>query len=104
MLLPLVSLSILSMSLTACGRNAPEPARIEFLTPQIPLDELICMAAPTGQLPVDATNEQVAQRVTGIDEAGEDCRQRLNRARIKLETFNEVVAEINAANEKARQK
>jgi hypothetical protein len=61
------------------------------------------MDAPAGQLPSDASNAQVAQRVTGIDEAGEDCRQRLNRARMKIKTFNEVVAEINAANERARQ-
>lgn len=77
-------------------------ARIEFISPKIPLDELVCMDPPKGQLPSDATNEQVADRIVGIDEAGEDCRQRLNRARMKIETFNEVVAEINAANERAR--
>lgn len=61
------------------------------------------MDPPKGQLPADASNAQIADRIVGIDEAGEDCRQRLNRVRMKIETFNEVVAEINAANERARQ-
>lgn len=72
--------------------------RIQFLTPNLPSAELICADAPRGQLPATATNGQVAERIIGIDEAGEDCRQKLNRARLKVETFNEVVAEMNAAN------
>lgn len=54
------------------------------------------MDAPAGQLPRTATNGQVSDRVTGIDEAGEDCRQRLDRVKTKIEIFNEVVAAINA--------
>ena len=69
---------------------------MEFLTPTFRSDELVCMEAPRGQLPADATNGQVAQRIVGIDEAGEDCRQRLARIKMKVEVFNEVVAEVNA--------
>lgn len=72
---------------------------MEFLTPTFRSDELVCMDAPAGQLPATATNGQVADRVTGIDEAGEDCRQRLGRVKTKIEIFNEVVAEINKGKE-----
>lgn len=54
------------------------------------------MDAPRGQLPVTASNGQVSERIIAIDEAGEDCRQRLARVRMKVEVFNEVVTEINA--------
>lgn len=68
---------------------------MEFLTPTFQSGELECRDAPRGQLPATATNEQVAERIAGIDEAGEDCRQRLARAKMKVEVFEEVVAEIN---------
>lgn len=70
--------------------------RVEFLTPTFQSGELECKEAPRGQLPADATNGQVAERIIGIDEAGEDCRQKLARAKMKVEVFNEVVAEVNA--------
>ena len=70
---------------------------MEFLTPQFRSDELVCMDAPRGQLPSTATNGQVADRVVGIDEAGEDCRQKLARAKMKVEVFDEVVADVNKA-------
>lgn len=57
------------------------------------------MDAPRGQLPATATNGEVADRIIGIDEAGEDCRQRLARAKMKVEVFNEVVAEVNKGKE-----
>lgn len=40
----------------------------------------------------------VAERIIGIDEAGEDCRQRLDRIRMRVEIFNEIVAEMNERN------
>lgn len=49
-----------------------------------------------------ATAEQVSQRIRGIDEAGEDCRQRLDRVRMKIEVTEEVVAEMNARNGKKK--
>lgn len=57
------------------------------------------MPAPAGQLPRTATNGQVSERITAIDEAGEDCRQRLDRVRMKIEVFNEIVAAVNAGKE-----
>lgn len=57
------------------------------------------MDAPRGQLPSDASLASAIERVIGIDEAGEDCRQRLARARMKVEIFNEVVAAVNAGKE-----
>jgi uncharacterized metal-binding protein len=89
----LLLLSALSMSLTACARGE---TRIEFLSPTFQPGELECKAAPRGQLPATATNEQVSERIIGIDEAGEDCRHKLERAKMKVEVFNEVVAEVNA--------
>ena len=69
---------------------------MEFLTPNFQPDELTCKDAPRGQLPSDISLEGAIERVIGIDEAGEDCRQRLTRTRMKVEVFNEVVATINA--------
>jgi hypothetical protein len=69
---------------------------VEFLTPKLPPADLVCMDAPRGQLPSTATNGDVADRIITLDESGEDCRQRLARVRLKIETFNEVVAEVNA--------
>jgi hypothetical protein len=57
------------------------------------------MDAPAGQLPTTATNGTVSDRIAGIDESGEDCRQRLGRVKTKIEIFNEVVATINAGKE-----
>jgi len=54
------------------------------------------MDAPAGQLPSDTALVTAIERVVGIDEAGEDCRQRLDRVKTKIEIFNEVVAAINA--------
>lgn len=73
---------------------------MQFLTPTFRSDELICMAAPRGQLPLTASNKVVTERVVGIDEAGEDCRQRLARVKMKVEVFNDIVAQANA-NKKA---
>lgn len=66
------------------------------MTPTFQSGELDCKDVPRGQLPANATNGQVAERIIGIDEAGEDCRQKLARAKMKVDVFNEVVAEMNA--------
>jgi hypothetical protein len=68
---------------------------VEFLTPKFQSAELVCMDAPRGQLPADASNGAVSKRIIGIDESGEDCRQRLARVKMKVEVFEEVVAEMN---------
>jgi hypothetical protein len=63
------------------------------------------MDAPRGQLPQGASNEQVSGRIVDMDEAGEDCRQKLSRVKMKTEVFQEVVAEVNAdRNPKKEQK
>ncbi len=70
--------------------------RVEFLTTKFRSDELTCKDAPVGQLSYDASAEVVAERYRRTDEAGEDCRQKLIRVRLKQEVTEEVVAEINA--------
>lgn len=78
--------------------------RIQFITPKLQSAELVCLDRPHGQLGADASNGTVSQRIVDVDEAGEDCRQKLNVARLKIDIFNQVVAEMNAANEKTSKK
>lgn len=101
MLLLLASSLILSTALTGCAQRE---TRIQFLTPQFQSAELTCMDAPRGQLPATATNGDVAARIIDMDEAGEDCRQKLARTKMKIEVFNEVVAELNASKNPAKSK
>lgn len=54
------------------------------------------MDPPRGQLDRAVPAEVVADRITGIAEAGEDCRQQLHRAGEKAKLREEVLAEINA--------
>lgn len=68
----------------------------KYLTPTYRSADLVCLDAPRGQLPATSSNGQVAERIIGIDEAGEDCRQKLARVKMKTEVFEEVVAQINA--------
>lgn len=68
---------------------------MQFLTPTFRSADFECADAPRGQLPATATNGDVATRIVGIDEAGEDCRQKLGRVKMKVEVFNEVVADLN---------
>ncbi len=56
--------------------------------------------ATRGQLPQTATNEQVSNRITDIDHAGEDCRQKLDKVKTKIEVFDEIVAQHKAQSEK----
>ncbi len=84
------------MSLTACAGNVV--TRTEFVTTTFRADQLVCDDAPSGQLPEGATNEDVANRFIDTEAAGEDCRQKLGRVRMKVEVTQEVLAEINARN------
>jgi hypothetical protein len=77
--------------------------RTEFLTPTFQSAELACERNPKGQLPPGTTNEQAANRITDIDHAGEDCRQKLDRVKMKVEVFDEIVAE-HKANSKPKKK
>lgn len=76
--------------------------RIQFLTPKLQSAELNCLDRPHGQLAIDSTNGVVSQRIVDVDEAGEDCRQKLNVVRMKIDIFNQVVEEMNAANKKKK--
>lgn len=78
--------------------------RVEFLTPTFQSAELTCERNPQGQLPKTATNEQAATRITDIDHAGEDCRQKLDRAKMKIEVFDEIVAQHKANEPKKKGK
>ena len=99
MLLCLLSSLTLSMSLTGCGLLAPEPqTRLEFVSPKFQSDDLNCADAPRGQLPYTAPASVVAERFRATDEAGEDCRQKLNRARMKIEVTEEIVNQLNDQN------
>lgn len=46
----------------------------------------------------------VGDRIIDIDEAGEDCRQKLARAKMKVEVFDEVVAQVNAGKKPKKKK
>ncbi len=94
-LLLLASSLILSTSLTGCALGGNSP-RIQFLTPKFQSGELNCLDAPRGQLPTTTTNGEVSTRIIASDEAGEDCRQKLAKAKMKVEVFDEVVKEMNA--------
>lgn len=78
--------------------------RIQFISPKLQSAELTCLDRPHGQLAPDASNGVVAQRIVDVDEAGEDCRQKLNVVRLKIDIFNEVVKEMNEANKTADKK
>lgn len=54
------------------------------------------MGQPRGQLSHEAPADLVSERIAGIAEAGEDCRQKLSRAGEKAKLREEVLAEINA--------
>lgn len=69
---------------------------MQFLTPQFTPTELACKSEPHGQLPVDATAEQVSNRIVDIDEAGEDCRQKLEHLKTKIEVYKEVTDQVNS--------
>jgi hypothetical protein len=69
---------------------------VQFLTPTFTPSELVCPGEPQGQLPVDATAQQVSDRIVDIDEAGETCRQKLDHVKTKIEVYKEVADQISA--------
>lgn len=69
---------------------------MQFLSPTFTPSELACMGEPHGQLPVDATAQQVSTRIVDIDQAGEDCRQKLDHVKTKIDVYAEVTAQVNA--------
>lgn len=75
---------------------------MEFLSPTFQQAELECKAAPSGQLTYEADAATVSSRILSIDESGEDCRQKLARVRMKVEVYQEVIAEVNKAKEKKK--
>lgn len=77
---------------------------MEFLTPTFQSAELDCQRAPKGQLPTGTTNEQASGRITDIDEAGEDCRQKLDKVKVKVEVFNEIIEQQKAGSKKGKRK
>lgn len=72
-----------------------QPTRVELLTPKFRSAELECARRVTGQLPYTATNGDVSNRIVDIDEAGEDCRSKLDRVKMKIEIYDEIVAQQN---------
>lgn len=81
------------MSLTACAARESRVQLIQAVKFQPA--ELVCADAPRGQLPYTTPAGAVSTRIAAIDEAGEDCRQRLARVRMKVEVADEIVAEMN---------
>jgi hypothetical protein len=69
---------------------------VQFLSPTFTPSELACKGEPQGQLPVDSTAQQVSDRIVDIDEAGEDCRQKLDHVKTKIDVYKEVADQINA--------
>lgn len=78
--------------------SEPPKTRLEYVTPKFQPDELKCKDAPKGQLPYTAPAEIVGERFRASDEAGEDCRQKLNRARMKIEVTGEIIDQLNSQN------
>lgn len=69
---------------------------MQFLSATFTPSELTCKGEPKGQLPADSTAQQVADRIVDIDESGEDCRQKLDHVKTKVEVYKEVADQINA--------
>lgn len=77
---------------------------MEFLTPTFQQSELSCEGNPKGQLPQGASNEQASGRITDIDHAGEDCRQKLDKVHTKIDVFNDIVSQQKAYDAKPKKK
>jgi transcription elongation factor Elf1 len=75
---------------------------VQFLSPTFTPSELACKGEPQGQLPVDSTAQQVSDRIVDIDEAGEDCRQKLDHVKTKIDVYKEVTDAINAGRKPKR--
>jgi hypothetical protein len=67
---------------------------MEWQLPKFRKDEVECMPAPTGQLAPQADAETVSTRIKNIDEAGENCRQKLNAIRRIFQSIERVTGKI----------
>lgn len=67
---------------------------MEWQLPKFRKDEVVCAKAPTGQLAPNADAETVSLRIKNIDQAGEDCRQKLNAIRRILESVERVTGKV----------
>jgi hypothetical protein len=77
---------------------------VEFLTPTFQKSELVCEGNPKGQLPPGTSNGQASTRITDIDHAGEDCRQKLDKVHTKIDVFNDIVSQQKAYDAKPKKK
>ena len=68
---------------------------MQFVMPRFQPDELRCLEAPRGQLSAEASAALVAERIRRIDEAGEDCRNRLMAVASKIEAAQSIVEQVN---------
>lgn len=69
--------------------------RTVFLTPPVRSADLVCTDAPTGVLPHGTSNEVASDRIVGIAESGDDCRQTVHRNHDKLEVYENIVSQLN---------
>jgi hypothetical protein len=90
-------LSSLALSMLLPGCMAA-PTRLGFLTPPIDPTTIVCTDAPKTPLPTTASNADVANRIIDIDQAGENCRQMVNRVHDKIEAFDSIVDQVNEQN------
>lgn len=67
---------------------------MEWQLPKFRKDEVTCQAAPTGQLAPNVDAETVSLRIKNLDQAGENCRQKLNAIRRILESIERVTGKI----------
>jgi hypothetical protein len=55
-------------------------------------------------LPRGTSTEVAADRIVGISESGEDCRQVVNRSHDKLVVYEDIVDQLNKNGIKVKQK
>lgn len=78
------------------------PSRTVFLKPPVQSADLVCQDSPKGVLPHGTSTQVAAERIVGIDEAGEDCRQVVHRSHDKLKVYEEIVEQLNKNGIKVR--
>lgn len=75
-----------------------------FLRPPIRSADLVCRDEPRGYLPRGTSTEVAADRIVGISESGEDCRQVVRRSHDKLVVYEDIVDQLNKSGVKVKQK
>lgn len=68
----------LLLLLPACGSAPPPPPEVRLVRPEVPAALLACRPAPAVP-PVDADDTAIAGYILDLEEAGADCRDRLQR-------------------------